>query len=266
MLTNVIPDAAGEGRSFIQFSKFYTGDPFKDVTVEEYFKIKDKIARSCVKEILTRIFSGVLSPGDRLPSERELAERMGISRSSVNHGIVELENMGLLTVTPRRGTVVNDYRAHPTPQSLEAVMRYSSVKMEESLFSDLMATRLLIEGECARLACTNIYPATREKMQKVVDALSEGPEDPTDLLYRFHYLLTAASGNTIYCMIYRGFETVLCTLIRQHYSMRAEDIKESARLYQQLLDAISDKDEQAAKELACRIVTQGIIVLQESCD
>ena len=49
VLTNAIPDAAGEGRAFIQFSKFYTEDPFKDVTEEEYFKLKDKIARSCVE-------------------------------------------------------------------------------------------------------------------------------------------------------------------------------------------------------------------------
>lgn len=216
----------------------------------------------CVRTILTKILSGELKPGERLPAERELAEAMGISRSSVNHGIMELENMGFLTITPRRGTVVSDYRTHPTPQSLAAVMRYSSVELEQSLFSDLMATRLLIEGESARLACTNIYDTTLQKMQKLVDALAQEPEDPTELLYRFHYLLTAASGNSVYSMIYRGFETVLCTLIRQHYSMRGEDIKESARLHQQLLDAITQKNEQAAKELACRIITQGITVLQ----
>jgi len=216
----------------------------------------------CVRTILTKILSGELKPGERLPAERELAEAMGISRSSVNHGIMELENMGFLTITPRRGTVVSDYRTHPTPQSLAAVMRYSSVELEQSLFSDLMATRLLIEGESARLACTNIYDTTLQKMQKLVDALAQEPEDPTELLYRFHYLLTAASGNSIYSMIYRGFEAVLCTLIRQHYSMRGEDIKESARLHQQLLDAITQKNEQAAKELACRIITQGITVLQ----
>ena len=49
VLTNAIPDAAGEGRAFLQFSKFYTEDPFKDVTEEEYFKIKDRIARECVE-------------------------------------------------------------------------------------------------------------------------------------------------------------------------------------------------------------------------
>ena len=103
-------------------------------------------------------------------------------------------------------------------------------------------------------------------MQKLVDELAQEPEDPTDILYRFHYLLTAASGNTIYSMIYRGFETVICTLIRQHYSMRGEDIKESARLHQQLLDAIIRKDEEASQRLACRIITQGITVLQERYD
>ena len=217
----------------------------------------------CVQEILTKILSGELKPNDRLPPERELAEAMGISRSSVNHGIMELEAMGFLSITPRRGTVVNDYRAHPTPQSLAAVMRYSSAQMEESLFSDLMATRLLIEVESARLACTHLYDTPLAKMRNLVDALAQEPEDPTEILYRFHYLLTAASGNSVYSMIDRGFETVLCTLIRQHYSMRGEDIKESAQLHGQLLDAIIRKDEQAAQELARRILTQGITALQE---
>ena len=174
--------------------------------------------------------------------------------------------MGFLTITPRRGTIVNDYRTHPTPQSLAAVMRYSSVEMEQSLFSDLMDTRLLIEVESARLACHNIYDTTLEKMQRLVDELTQEPEDPTDILYRFHYLLTAASGNSVYSMIYRGFETVLCTLIRQHYSMRGEDIKESARLHQQLLDAIIQKNEAASQRLARQILAQGITVLQERYD
>ena len=220
----------------------------------------------CVQAILEKILSGELKPGTRLPAERDLAEAMGISRSSIHHGILELESMGFLTITPRRGTVVNDSRRHPTPQSLAAVMRYSSVELEQALFSDLMATRLLIEGESAKLACENIYDTTLEEMERLVEALYAEPEDPTDILYRFHYLLTAASGNTIYAMIYRGFESVLCTLIRQHYSVRAQDIRESARLHRQLLEAIRRKDAMEAEALACKIITQGITVLRERYD
>ena len=49
VLTNALPDAAGEHRAFLQFSKFYTGDPFRDVKKEDYFKVKDRIARECVE-------------------------------------------------------------------------------------------------------------------------------------------------------------------------------------------------------------------------
>lgn len=220
----------------------------------------------CVQAILEKILSGELKPGTRLPAERDMAEAMQISRSSVHHGILELESMGFLTITPRRGTIVNDYRRHPTPQSLAAVMGYSSAEMEQSLFSDLMATRLLIEGESARLACENIYDTTLEKMERLVEDLYKEPEDPTDILYRFHYLLTAASGNSIYAMIYRGFESVLCTLIRKHYSMRSEDIRESARMHRQLLEAIRRKDPGEAEALARSIITQGISVLRERYD
>jgi len=217
----------------------------------------------CVQQILSKILSGELKPGDRLPAERDLAEAMGISRSSVNHGLMELENMGFLTITPRRGTIVNDYRKRPTPQSLAAVMRYGSVEMDRSLFSDLMDTRQLIERECARLACTNIYPSTLEEMQSLVDQLAAEPKDPTELLYQFHYQLTQASGNTIYSMVYRGFESVLRTLIRQHYSVRSEDLQEAVRLHQVLLDAIRSKDEAAAMLAAQHILKQGVNVLEQ---
>lgn len=48
-LNCAIPDAAGKGKSFLQFSKFYDGDAFENVSEQDYFKIKDKIARDCVE-------------------------------------------------------------------------------------------------------------------------------------------------------------------------------------------------------------------------
>ena len=48
-LSAAYPEAAGKGKSFLQFSKFYDGDAFENITEAEYFKIKDKIARECVE-------------------------------------------------------------------------------------------------------------------------------------------------------------------------------------------------------------------------
>lgn len=49
-----------------------------------------------------KIFSGELKPGDRLPPERELALQLGISRGSVNQGILDMARMGFLRIVPRR--------------------------------------------------------------------------------------------------------------------------------------------------------------------
>ncbi len=49
VVTNANPDAAGVGRSFLQFSKIFTGDAFENITEEEYFQLKDRIARECVE-------------------------------------------------------------------------------------------------------------------------------------------------------------------------------------------------------------------------
>lgn len=221
------------------------------------------LKEACVQTLLTKIISGELQPGDRLPPERELAEALGVSRSSVNQSILELESMGFLKIRSRKGTMVCDYRKRPTPQSLAALMNYGSVEMDQSIFYDLMATRLLVEKECARLACKNAYESTLDEMQTLIDALEQAPEDPTDILYEFHYHLTQASGNSVYSMIFRGFEPMLRTLTRQHFSVKGADLTESVRLHRALLNAIRQGDEALAQERLCEILSQGVSALEQ---
>ena len=72
--------------------------------------------------LLGKILSGELRPGDRLPAERDMAAQLGVSRSSLHHAVLQLETQGFLEIEPRRGTVVADYRKHPTPSSLSALV------------------------------------------------------------------------------------------------------------------------------------------------
>lgn len=186
---------------------------------------------------------------------------LGISRSSVNQSVLELESRGFLTIQPRRGTVVCDYRKHPTPQSLAALMSYDSVELDRSIFSDMMDFRLLIETECARLACANFYESTLGEMDADIDALERGGE-AGELLYSFHYHLTQASGNGVYSMLFRAFEPVIRALIRQHYGMKAEDVRQSVCAHRKLLAAIRARDEEAAVQLTRGILSQGVSVLE----
>ena len=123
-----------------------------------------KLKKSFVDEMQSRILSGQLKPGDRLPPERELAEELGISRGSVNQGILDLERMGFLRVVPRKGTFVADYIKNATPLTIAAIMNYDSTMYDAELFRGFMDFRILVERECVRLACLHMDDASRQML------------------------------------------------------------------------------------------------------
>ena len=75
--------------------------PFQKVTPE-------KLSTSVVKQIELLILRGVLRPGERLPAERELSEKLGVSRPSLREAISELQERGLLTAKAGAGVFVAD--------------------------------------------------------------------------------------------------------------------------------------------------------------
>ncbi len=214
------------------------------------------------KSLLGKILSGEWKPGDRFPAERDIAGQMGVSRSSLHHAVLQLERDGFVHVLPRRGTEVADYRKKPTPQSLSAIMTYGSEELDEPLFRDLMDIRRWVEAECARRACANIYESTLREMREIAGRLTAENADVTQLIYRYHYMLTQASGNSIFAMMFRAFEPVLTVLIARHYSLRAVDLREAAAMHGELLDHIEAKDEDAAANCVERILAQGVDVLE----
>ena len=227
----------------------------------------DKLKATSLVENITdvlrgEILSGELKCGEWLPAERDIAEQMGVSRSSLHQAVLQLESEGFLKIEPRRGTVVADYRKYPTPQSLSALFNYGSVELDEPLFKDMMDFRLWVETECARRACTNIYASTMREMRDIANRLESENVELPKLIYRYHYLLTQASGNSIFSMLFRAFEPVLLTLIARHYSLQAVDIHEAANMHKELLDRIEAKDEQKAADCVRRILRQGVSVLE----
>ena len=221
------------------------------------------LSESAMLALRSKILSGELKAGQWLPAERDMADQMGISRSSIHQAILELDYQGFVSIVPRRGTMVCDYRKYPTPQSLSALMSNDSLELDKSLFDDMMAFRLWLESECARCACRNIYDGTFDEMQQIVYDLTKPGADVADLIYSFHYKLTQASGNSLYSMVFRGFEPVLRATIEHHYSVKAGDVTQTAQMRQQLLDHIKNKDEKAAAECVTEIIQQGISVLEE---
>ena len=113
---------------------------FQEIVVETPV---DKI----IGQIRGLISSGQLNPGDKLPSERKLAEKLGVGRTHVRDAIAKLEFYGILKTLPQSGTIVEGIGI----TALEGLIT-DVLKLEESEFVDLVETRTLLETQAARTA------------------------------------------------------------------------------------------------------------------
>ena len=113
---------------------------FKEIKIESPV---DKI----IKQIRGQITSGQLKPGDRLPPERKLAEKLGVGRSNVRDAIKKLEFYGILKTLPQSGTIVAGMGIAALEGLISDVLR-----MEDSDFASLVETRVLLETNSARFA------------------------------------------------------------------------------------------------------------------
>lgn len=206
-----------------------------------------------------RILSGELKPGDKLPPERELAAELGISRGSVNQGILDLERMGFLRVVPRRGTFVADYLNNGTPQTLTAIMNYDSDRIDAPLFRDLADMRILVERESVRLACERITPEDIDSLHELTSKIysSEG-EALISALYGYHRNLVRLGRNVGYLLVFQSFEFMLINAIRVHYS-NADEKRSCLPAYSELTVALSSRNAAAAD----RIILE---ILNTACD
>ncbi|MEM9918449.1 MAG: FadR/GntR family transcriptional regulator [Bacteroidota bacterium] len=161
---------------------------FQEIKIESPV---DKIIRQ-IRELIT---SGQLKPGDKLPPERKLAERLGIGRSHVRDAIKKLEFYGILKTLPQSGTIV----AGMGIAALEGLI--SDVLMiENSDFGSLVETRVLLETESAKLAAMRRTDQDlldiKAALQAYADKINSGqPAVEEDLM--FHLKIAEASKNTV---------------------------------------------------------------------
>lgn len=206
-----------------------------------------------------KILSGELQVGQQLPPERELAAQMGVSRSLVNTGILELEEQGFVHISPRQGSVVADYRRNGTLHVLIALMSCEMPKIDYPLFCNMVDLRILIECESARLASVHARSSDIDKLIRLIDEVGAvtNTMDAVEPLVRFHYIVTQISGNAVYAMTYKSFESVVRRLVRQHLSA-APDLPRTVLLHQALLAAMSAHDPEKSAQCMRLCLLQGM--------
>ena len=155
-----------------------------------------------VQQLEGLILSGELRPGDRLPTERELADEMKISKTVVHEGLRELHQLGFLQVESRKGVTVADYAQTGSLETLMAIMDYHGGLPDKKTASSILDLRYYLEAPALRQA------ALRALQQKAEEASLSGVGPLAEALLRYHRGVTFLSGNTITPLISNAFARV----------------------------------------------------------
>src|SRR5579859_2822002 len=116
-------------------------------------------------QIESRILRGELRSGDRLPTERELAEQFHVSRTAVREAMKSLAQKGLVDMKPGRGTLVIDGTSQAMKHSLNLMLKVG----DSGLTENLVEVRSILEPEIAALAALR---ATEEHILALHDAVA----------------------------------------------------------------------------------------------
>ena len=176
--------------------------PFRKIEAE-------KLSQSVVQQIELLILRGILRPGERLPSERELSDRLGVSRPSLREAVADLQDRGLLVSRPNAGIFVADVLGSAFSPALVGLFSAH----EEAVF-DYLAFRRDMEGlaaeRAARLGSDTDLAVIATIFAKMEAAHAKrDPTDEAELDANFHMAIIEASHNVVMLHMMRSMYDLL---------------------------------------------------------
>lgn len=167
-----------------------------------------------LQQLETMILSGRLAVGEKLPTERELAESMQVSRAVVNAGIAELARKGFIIIKPRVGTFVADYRRNGTLETLISIMNYNGGILRREEIRSILELRIAMDSLAVELCIPKITDEEIAILKSYATKIHEAgsPEEASKLAFQFQHELACLSGNTLLPLIFSSFKVPILSL------------------------------------------------------
>lgn len=174
-----------------------------------------RVSAEIARRIQQGIAEGTLAPGEKLPAERDLAQRLEVSRVSVREAYRSLAELGLLVVKrgAEGGAFINDVDHEPVTRSLSLMLRLGRTSLEE-----LTEARVLLEPLIARLAAQRADATDIERLDDLLqkqEATIKGDGNPRRYDLRFHRLVAECTKNLPLIMVMNSVADLALEAIAQ---------------------------------------------------
>jgi GntR family transcriptional repressor for pyruvate dehydrogenase complex len=215
-----------------------------------------RLYQRIVEQVEAAVLRGELRPGERLPSEREMVEQFGASRSTVREALRVLESDGVVRSRPGdpRGPEILAFSSDGLTKQMHRLAH-----VEQLSLAELVSFRMILDGSANMLAARLRSDDELEAMEATIAAMAEasGGSDAefSEADFAFHEAVAAASRNTLIQVCNTVVRTVVLSLIsdKLHRADSGQTVRHrSVQHHRDVLAAIRDQDGDRAAMLARR--------------
>jgi len=193
------------------------------------------------------------SPGDKLPSERDLAALFGMSRGAVREALIRLDTLRIIDSRPKSGFYLQPYGAE---RSIEAMVLFAetNIPLSAAEVAQSVELRSVLESEALRLACLRRTPDDLARLTRILEASAaaiERGETLAELDAEFHKAIVAATQNQVLLRFINVFY-LMSRKRREIYFHDAPQSKRSHAQHRQLYRAIEAHDPEQGQRILRR--------------
>ena len=215
---------------------------------------KSRVYMEIVEQIKEQIKIGHLKAGSPLPSEREMAEKFEVSRSSVREAITILGSLGIIEVQHGKGSFVRDFQ---NTKSMENYFDTFALlfDIEPAQTLQLLQVRKILEPHAAALAAKNATPEDvlrLNEIQKEMKITLDRGEVSLNPDYNFHFHIAASTGNDILLSTLRALSDIMRRSLRQTSWLSLTNKQRTTDPiieHEQIIEAIDNKDAEIAYQI-----------------
>lgn len=205
-----------------------------------------KVYDQVIEEIKNKIKSGDIKKGDKLPSEREMAESLGVSRTSVREALRALEVVGLVESRQGAGNYIKTNFDNSLFEPISVMFM-----LQESSPKEMYDLRETLELQCARLSAKNIEDNELDLLTAILDRMyiAKNEEESLKLDIKFHYLIAKSSRNVLLLNVLEVISQLVDEFIQKFRMqiLHAGNTKESLlEIHENIVRALKMRDESKA--------------------
>lgn len=206
---------------------------------------KEHLHRKIAKEIIALVASGTYTQGQRLPAERTLCLKFGVSRGTLRKALAKLVELHVVSVKPNSGIYVENASPEGMPRTL------LPPEFENASLSDIIEARKAIEIAAIDQACTRLRKSDAQALESTLARMKANVDDLPSFLradMEFHQQMVRASGNVV-------LVTAFLAIYEYHrfssvFTSQHEGEEEAACDYhRKLLTALEKKDAPTARRI-----------------